>query len=57
MSQLWTGCNTVLINVSPYWLFVNNSDIQIDMVVSNGTTWEIPRQQTLAPPVINVSEK
>lgn len=55
MSQLWTGCNTILINVSPYWLFVNNTDIHVSLVVSGGKTWHIPKQQTLAPPMISVS--
>ena len=55
MSQLWAGCNTVLIKVAPHWLFVNNTDVDVSLVVRRGETWTISKHQILAPPVICVS--
>ena len=56
LSQYWPGCNSLLISVAPYWLMVNETDV--DLFVIDGTSgqqWSLPHELTIAPPEFEVS--
>ena len=55
LSQYWAGCNSLLISVAPYWLVVNETEV--DLVVidnANGQQWNLAHDMTIAPPEFEV---
>lgn len=50
LRQRWRGCNTLLIDVAPYWLVVNETDLDLVILENNDQQWRLPRKQTFAPP-------
>jgi len=49
--QHWHGLNTLLIDVAPYWLVVNECDVDLTMGEKNGRRIKVPAGKTSAPPV------
>lgn len=55
LSQRWAGCNTVLIDVVPYMLIVNQTPLDLkifDDVAEED--WTLPTNKTFAPPHFQV---
>ena len=55
LSQYWAGCSSLLISVAPYWLVVNETEV--DLVViddANGQHWKLAHDVTIAPPEFEV---
>ena len=51
LQQRWVGCNTLLINITPNWLLVNDTHLDLMVIENNEQQWRLPRKQTFAPPV------
>ena len=51
--QHWQGLNTLLIDVAPYWLVVNECDVDLTISETNGRKIKVPAGKTCAPPVFN----
>ena len=55
LSQYWAGCNSLLISVAPYWLMVNETDVDIVVIDdANGQHWNLAHNMTIAPPEFEV---
>ena len=54
LEQYWPGCNTVLIDVKPYWLLVNDTGLDLLVVEGNLQQWALPKQKVFAPPPFEV---
>lgn len=53
LTQHWHGLSTLLIDVAPHWLVVNECDVELTIVETNGRKWKIPAGKTFAPPVFS----
>lgn len=52
LCQFWAGLNTLLIDVSPHWLFVNESGLDTVLIETDDTkSFRLPARRTIAPPV------
>lgn len=51
LCQFWPGLNTLLINVSPHWLFVNESGLDTVLLEADSKSYKLPSRRTIAPPV------
>jgi hypothetical protein len=55
LSQKWAGCNTVLIDVVPYMLLVNQTKIDLKIIdIMAEEDWTLPSNKTFAPPIFQV---
>lgn len=55
LSQKWAGCNTVLIDIVPYMLIVNQTSLNLKVIdVMAEEDWTLPGRKTFAPPVFQV---
>ncbi|ELT92184.1 hypothetical protein CAPTEDRAFT_228271 [Capitella teleta] len=51
LSQKWPGCNTVLIDVVPYMLLVNQTTLDLKVIdIMQEEDWMLPTGMTFAPP-------
>ncbi|XP_023231337.1 vacuolar protein sorting-associated protein 13B-like isoform X2 [Centruroides sculpturatus] len=55
LSQQWPGCNTILIDVKPYGLLINKTNIDLYMLDDNGQEWKINRYSIFTPPSLQKS--
>lgn len=56
LSQKWPGCNTVLIDVVPYMLLVNQTTLDLKVIdIMQEEDWMLPTGMTFAPPTFQVS--
>lgn len=55
LSQQWRGCNTILIDVKPYGLFINKTNTDLYMLEDNGQEWKINRYSIFTPPSLQKS--
>jgi hypothetical protein len=53
LAQHWHGLNTLLIDVAPYWLVVNECNIDLTIIETHGKRLKIPAGKTCAPPVFS----
>lgn len=51
LCQFWPGLNTLLIDVSPHWLFVNESGLDALLLEADNRSFKLPSRRTIAPPV------
>ena len=57
LSQRWAGCTTVLIDVVPYMLLVNQTPLDLMVVDAEADQqWTLPTNNTFAPPQFEVSQ-
>ena len=59
LSQLWLGCNTLLIDVVPYWMIDNQSGADLILIgrergQNEDRRWKVSQGQMFAPPVMEV---
>ena len=54
LSQQWPGCNSLLIDVVPDWLIMNEAGIPVIVTEGPGQEWDIPIGTSLAPPLFQV---
>ncbi|XP_014673464.1 PREDICTED: vacuolar protein sorting-associated protein 13B-like [Priapulus caudatus] len=52
MAQLWPACNTLLVDVKPWCLLVNDTDWTLVVSSGNTTEWTVASGQSMAPSVI-----
>ncbi|XP_061177950.1 intermembrane lipid transfer protein VPS13B-like [Saccostrea echinata] len=50
LSEYWPGCGTLLVDVSPWCLMTNQTDLDLMIVEQNGTSWQLPSKKTFTPP-------
>lgn len=55
LSEYWPGFSTVLVDVSPWCLMTNQTDLDLMIVEQNGTPWHLPSKKTFTPPKFKVS--
>jgi hypothetical protein len=54
LSECWPGCGTLMIDVSPWCLMTNQTDLDLLVVEPNGTSWHLPTRKTFTPPKFKV---
>ncbi|XP_055998709.1 intermembrane lipid transfer protein VPS13B-like isoform X2 [Ostrea edulis] len=50
LSEYWPGCGTLMIDVLPWCLMTNQTDLDLLIVEPNGTSWQLPSKKTFTPP-------
>lgn len=55
LSEYWPGFSTVLVDVSPWCLMTNQTDLDLMILEQNGTPWQLPSKKTFTPPKFKVS--
>ena len=56
LSELWPGCSTVLVDVTPWCLFTNLSDLDLVLMGSEDRTFRVSQGNTISPPKIEVKQ-
>ena len=55
LQQMWPGCNTLLIDLMPSAMIVNETNHDLFLVEEAEVRGKMPRQQTFAPQRLEVS--
>ena len=55
LSDYWPGLGTLLVDVSPWCLMTNQTDLDLMIVEQNGTSWQLPSKKTFTPPKFEVN--
>lgn len=50
LSEYWPGADTLLVNLSPWCLMTNQSDLELVVMDSTGSQWTLPSGKTFSPP-------
>ncbi|XP_021340495.1 vacuolar protein sorting-associated protein 13B-like, partial [Mizuhopecten yessoensis] len=50
LSEYWPGSNTLLVNLSPWCLMTNQSDLDLMVMDTTGSQWTLPSGKTYSPP-------
>ncbi|XP_060068135.1 intermembrane lipid transfer protein VPS13B-like [Ylistrum balloti] len=50
LSEYWPGANTLLVNLSPWCLMTNQSDLDLIVMDTTGSQWTLPSGKTYSPP-------
>ncbi len=53
--ERWAGCNTLLIEVAPHWLIVNDTGLDFIIIESNNAQWNLPANKAFAPASFEVT--
>lgn len=56
LSEYITGCDTLLVEVSPSYLVHNATDVTLVVTGHEGKSWCIKPGHTVAPPFLRVSD-
>lgn len=54
LKQRWPGFNTLLIDIAPYWLLVNDTQFNFVIVENSEQQYYLPSVKTFAPPHFKV---
>ena len=55
LSELWAGCGTVLIDVTPSCLFTNLCGLDLVLMGAEDRSCQVPKGCTISPPKLEVS--
>ena len=56
MSEYWPACSTLLIDITPSYLLTNHSDLDLVIMHSCGSQWNLAAGKTFCPPQLNVRQ-
>ena len=54
LSELWTGCSTVLVDVTPWCLLTNACQLDLVLMGAEDRSFQVPKGGTISPPRIEV---
>ena len=54
LSELWAGCSTVLVDVTPWCLFTNICQLDLVLMGAEDRSFQVPKGSTISPPKIEV---
>ncbi|XP_033726572.1 vacuolar protein sorting-associated protein 13B-like isoform X2 [Pecten maximus] len=50
LSEYWPGADTLLVNLTPWCLMTNQSDLDLIVMDATGSQWTLPSGKTFSPP-------
>ena len=50
LSEYWPQCSTLLVDVLPWCLMTNQSGVDLVVIETDGTTWQLPAKKSFSPP-------